>query len=50
MNVKRGRCEDGSPVELSTNDKSEATKLWKTRETRVLHSVVNSALYQKVNS
>ncbi|GLH04157.1 Uncharacterized protein GBIM_09929 [Gryllus bimaculatus] len=46
-NLNAGQCEDGSPAELSANDKNESKKLWNTREIRVLHSIVNCALYQK---
>lgn len=46
-NLNAGLCEDGSPAELSPNDRSESKKLWTSREVRVLHSIVNCALYQK---
>ncbi|XP_067006272.1 trafficking protein particle complex subunit 12 [Anabrus simplex] len=46
-NLKSGLCEDGSPAELSANDRTESKKLWSGREARVLHSIVNCALYQK---
>nr|CAD7572578.1 unnamed protein product [Timema californicum] len=46
-NLTAGLCEDGSPAELSTADRSESRKIWKSREARVLHSIINCALYQK---
>nr|CAD7455995.1 unnamed protein product [Timema tahoe] len=46
-NLTTGLCEDGSPAELSTADRSESKKIWKSREARVLHSIINCALYQK---
>ncbi|KAJ9587885.1 hypothetical protein L9F63_018666, partial [Diploptera punctata] len=46
-NLENGLCEDGSPAELSAADRSESKKLWTSREARVLHSIVNCALYQK---
>nr|CAD7394120.1 unnamed protein product [Timema cristinae] len=38
---------NGSPAELGTADRSESRKIWKSREARVLHSIINCALYQK---
>lgn len=46
-NLEAGLCEDGSPAELSLSDCNESRKLWASREARVLHSIVNCALYQK---
>lgn len=46
-NLENGLCEDGSPAELSPSDRSESKKLWSGREARILHSIVNCALYQK---
>ncbi|GFG35169.1 hypothetical protein Cfor_12745 [Coptotermes formosanus] len=46
-NLEAGLCEDGSPAELSPSDRNESRKLWATREARVLHSIVNCAVYQK---
>jgi len=47
-NLDAGLCEDGSPAELNPSDRNESRKLWASREVRVLHSIVNCALYQKV--
>lgn len=47
-NLEAGLCEDGSPAELNPSDRNESRKLWANREARVLHSIVNCALYQKV--
>lgn len=46
-NLEAGLCEDGSPAELSLSDRNESRKLWASREARVLHSIVNCALYEK---
>ncbi|PNF19117.1 hypothetical protein B7P43_G09795 [Cryptotermes secundus] len=46
-NLEAGLCEDGSPAELSLSDRNESKKLWASREARVLHSIVNCALYEK---
>ncbi|KAJ8870181.1 hypothetical protein PR048_029195 [Dryococelus australis] len=46
-NLASGLCEDGSRIELSPNDRTESKKLWVSREVRVLHSIVNCAIYQK---
>ena len=48
-NLENGLCEDGSPAELSVADRNESKKLWRNREARVLHSIVNCAIYQKVS-
>jgi len=47
-NLDAGLCEDGSPAELNPSDRNESRKLWASREVRVLHSIVNCAVYQKV--
>ncbi|XP_063217208.1 trafficking protein particle complex subunit 12 isoform X1 [Bacillus rossius redtenbacheri] len=46
-NLASGLCEDGSRIELSPSDRAESKKLWVSREVRVLHSIVNCAIYQK---
>lgn len=47
-NLKRQLFEDGTPCELSPAAREESIKFWTARETRVLHSVVNTALSFKV--
>ncbi|CAH1107199.1 unnamed protein product [Psylliodes chrysocephalus] len=43
-NLKRGQCEDGNPMELTENDRSDSMRLWTGREVRVIHSIINCAL------
>lgn len=48
-NLCSGLSEDGSHFEISEPDRTESKKLWRSRETRVLHSIVNVAFQQKVS-
>lgn len=45
-NLNYNLSEDGSPIEI--NDRERSKKLWKCREDRILHSLVNLAFQQKV--
>lgn len=45
QNLKKGLCEDGNPMEISENDRSDSIRLWTGRETRVMHSIINCAIY-----
>lgn len=47
INLKQNLSEDGSPTELSPQDRTDSLKLWSGREARVQHSIVNCALSQK---
>jgi hypothetical protein len=47
-NLDLGLSEDGSPINLSDLDRTESRKLWQSRELRVLYSITNCAVYQKV--
>lgn len=49
-NLNDDLSEDGSHIELTANDRQESLKLWSSRETRVLHSIINLALQQKVRN
>lgn len=49
-NLCSGLSEDGSHFEISEPDRTESKKLWRSRETRILHSIINVAFQQKVSS
>jgi hypothetical protein len=40
--------EDGSPISITDADQAESKKLWTAREIRVLYSITNCAIFQKV--
>jgi hypothetical protein len=40
--------EDGSPISITDADRAESKKLWTAREIRVLYSITNCAIFQKV--
>ncbi|KAF5275093.1 hypothetical protein FQA39_LY07030 [Lamprigera yunnana] len=46
-NLKSELCEDGSPTEISSLDRSDSTRLWFGREGRIMHSIINCALALK---
>ncbi|CAG9821275.1 unnamed protein product [Phaedon cochleariae] len=46
-NLRKGLCEDGSPMELGESDRSDSLRLWIGREVRVMHSIINCALVLK---
>ncbi|KAL0279564.1 UNVERIFIED_CONTAM: hypothetical protein PYX00_001094 [Menopon gallinae] len=43
-NLEKGFFEDGTPSEIGPEAKAESIKLWKCRETRVLHAIVSCSL------
>lgn len=47
-NLKKDLLEDGTPCELNPADREVSIKFWSGRESRVLHSIVNTALLDKV--
>ncbi|KAH1002411.1 hypothetical protein HUJ04_008499 [Dendroctonus ponderosae] len=46
-NLKQGVCEDGSATELEETDRAESLKLWRSREAKVIYSIINCACYVK---
>ncbi|KAK9873398.1 hypothetical protein WA026_022460 [Henosepilachna vigintioctopunctata] len=47
QNLNNGFCEDGNPMEISENDRSDSFRLWKGREARVMHSIINCSISLK---
>lgn len=46
-NLGSGLREDGSPTEIKEADRQDSIRLWRGREVRTMHSVVNCALALK---
>ncbi|XP_050434713.1 trafficking protein particle complex subunit 12 [Adelges cooleyi] len=46
-NLENGLAEDGQNIELSIQDRNTSRLLWYSRESRVIHSVINCAVNQK---
>ncbi|XP_063369929.1 trafficking protein particle complex subunit 12 [Cydia amplana] len=46
-NLNAGKTEDGSAALASEQDRAESARLWRGRETRVQHSIVNCAIALK---
>lgn len=46
-NLKNELCEDGSPTEINSADRSDSIRLWYGREGRIMHSIINCALALK---
>lgn len=46
-NLDNGKSEDGSLIELSPKERDISKQVWRSREARVLHSIVNVALMAK---
>jgi hypothetical protein len=49
-NVDASLMEDGSPISITDADRAESIKLWTSREIRVLYSITNCAIFQKVHT
>ncbi len=46
--MKNGLMEDGQPGKLSEQDRTDSERLWRERKIRVLYSLANCAIMQKV--
>lgn len=46
-NLQAGLCEDGNPMGISESDRSNSERLWRSREIRLVHSIIDCAICLK---
>ncbi|XP_044744408.1 trafficking protein particle complex subunit 12 [Coccinella septempunctata] len=46
-NLQAGLCEDGNPLGINEPDRANSEKLWRSREIRIIHSIIDCAICLK---